>query len=185
MKKTSKKICIRESKTHGKGLFALRNIKKSEIIFIIKGKKVNFLINNKKQAGIAGFNWIGFGKNKWIDSTNYGLYLNHSCDPNSAIKGKVTVVAIRNIKKGEEITFDYSLNEADIFWHIKCYCGSKNCRKIIKSIQFLPKKTFVKYISHIPKYFKQVFKKFNVSNFKNLKDLQVKWVDFIKKDFSV
>src|SRR3989338_3663068 len=185
MKEISKKIYVKESKTHGKGIFALKNIKKGETIFIIKGKKINFLINNKKQAEIAGFNWIGFGKNEWIDPTNYGLYLNNSCNPNSAIKGRVVVIAIRNIKKGEEITFDYSLKEADIFWHIKCHCGSRNCRKTIKSIQFLPYKIFNKYKLHIPEYFKKVFKKFNISNFKNLKDLQNEWISFIKKDFSV
>ena len=179
------KIYIGKSKLHGKGLLVSRNIKKGEVVFIIKGKKVNFLINNKKQAKIAGLNWVGVGKNEWIDPINHCVFFNHSCNPNSAIKGRVVVVAIRNIKKGEEITFDYSLNEADIFWHIKCHCGSKNCRKVIKSIQFLPQETFTKYISYIPKYYKRVFAKFNVSNFKNLKELRTEWIDFIKEGFSV
>jgi len=138
------KIYIGKSKLHGKGLLALKNIKRGEVIFIIKGKKINFLINNKTRAKMAGWNWIGYGKNTWIDPVNYGFYFNHSCRPNSAVKGKTRVVAIRDIKKNEEITFDYSLSEADIFWHIKCDCGSKNCRKIIRSIQFLPRKIFTK-----------------------------------------
>src|SRR3989344_3628683 len=125
------KIYIGKSKLHGKGLLASRDIKRGETVFTIKGKKVKFLIDSEKQAKIAGLNWIGWGKNVWIYPVNYGLYFNHSCNPNSAIKGKVTVVALRNIEKDEEVTFDYSLNEADIFWHIKCNCGSKNCRKII------------------------------------------------------
>jgi len=179
------KIYIGESKLHGKGLFASRDIKKGEIIFIIKGKKINFLIHNKKQAKIAGFNWIGFSKNMWINPVHYGLYYNHSCEPNSAIKGRVTVVAIRNIKKGEEITFDYSLNEADIFWYIKCSCGSKSCRKTIKSIQFLHPKKFEKHKSCIPKDFRKIYEKFKSSEFENPKELEAGWVDFIKKDFNV
>src|SRR3989344_3254230 len=175
------KIHIGKSKLHGKGLIASGNIKKNETIFVIKGKKIKFLINNKRQAKIAGLNWIGWGKNTWINPVNFGLYFNHSCDPNSAIKGKVTVMALRNIKKNEEVTFDYSLDEADIFWQIKCYCGAKNCRKVIRSIQFLPRPIFNRYVSYIPKYFEQVFKKFNISNFKNPEALRSNWVDFIEK----
>jgi hypothetical protein len=179
------KIYVGKSKMHGKGLFAKRNIKKGEIVFIIKGKKVNFLISDKKRAEIAGFNWIGWGKNTWVDPVNYGIYFNHSCEPNTGIKGRVTVVALHNIKKDEEVTFDYSLNESDIFWHIKCYCNSKNCRKIIKSIQFLPHKIFNKQKNHIPKYFQRVFKKFNISNFQSYKELETKWLNFIKSGFNV
>ncbi len=179
------KIYIGKSKLHGKGIFAKRDIKKGEIVFLIKGQKIKFLINNEKQAKIAGLNWVGIGKNEWIDPIKHCIYFNHSCEPNSAIKGKVTVVALRNIKKGEEVAFDYSLNEADIFWHIKCNCGSKNCRKIIKPIQFLSHKIFPKHVSHVLKYYKQVFKKFHVSNFKKQKDFKEKWVSFIKTDSSV
>jgi len=179
------KAYIGKSKLHGKGIYALKDIKKGEIIFNIKGKKVIFLINDKKQAKIASFNWIGIGKNVWIDPIGLGLFFNHSCDANSVISGKVQVVAIRNIKKDEEITSDYSLTETDIFWHIKCTCGSKNCRKIIKSIQFLPENIFKKYANYIPKYFKSIYNRFKKSNFENEKDMQKQWVDFIMKDFSI
>jgi len=185
MKNNSKKIYIRKSKTHGKGIFANKKIKGGEIIFIIKGKKINFLIDNKRQAEIAGMNWIGFDKNIWIDPTKYGLFINHSCNPSSIIRGKVTVVALRNLKKGEEITADYSLNEADIFWKFKCHCHEKNCRGIIRSIQFLPPETFNKYKKYIPKYFQSVYKKFNLSKFKNYESLQNEWISFIKKGFRV
>ncbi len=41
------------------------------------------------------------------------------------------IFASQDIKKGEEITFDYSSTEADPYWKMKCKCGSFNCRKII------------------------------------------------------
>ena len=185
MKKGSKKIYVIESKIHNKGIFAVKNIKRCEIVFIIKGKKIKFLIDNEERAKIAGLNWIGIGKNEWINPVNHGLFINHSCNPNSAILGRVAVVATRNIKKGEEVTFDYSFSEADIFWHVKCRCGNKNCRKIIKSIQFLPHKIFTQYKNSAPKYFQKVYEKFNVSNFKNKQEFRGKWVNFIKKDFNV
>lgn len=170
---------------HGKGIFAKRDIQKGEIVFLVKGRKIKFLIDSEKQAKIAGLNWVGMGKNEWIDPTKYCVYFNHSCNPNSEIKGKVTVLALRNIKKGEEVTFDYSLSEADIFWHIRCHCNNKNCRKIIRSIQFLPRKIFNQDISSIPKYFQYIYKKFNASSFSNKQELQKKWIGFIEKGFNV
>lgn len=174
-----------KSKLHGKGVFATKDIKKGETIFILEGKKVKFLINNEHQANIAGMNWVGYDKNTWIDPIHFSVYLNHFCTPNSFIKGKKKIAARFDIKKGEEITIDYSLNEGDIFWEMPCHCGAKNCRKIIKSIQFLPLKTFEENINFIPRYFQKVYKKFNISNFKNYSELKTKWIDFISKGFSV
>ena len=179
------KIHIGKSKLHGKGLLASRDIKKGEIIFIIKGKKINFLIDSKQKAQKAGLNWIGWGKNKWIDPARYALYFNHSCEPNSGIRGKVTIVALCNIKMGEEVTFDYSLNESDVFWHIRCNCGSKSCRKTIRSVQFLPPETFRERVHSIPKYFQNVYKRYNAYRFKSQEELKIKWVGFIAKGFSV
>ena len=41
------KIYIEKSKLHGKGIFARRDIKKGETVFVMKGNKIKFLINNK------------------------------------------------------------------------------------------------------------------------------------------
>ena len=82
------KIYIGKSKLHGKGLLASRDIKRGETVFTIKGKKVKFLIDSEKQAKIAGLNWVGVGKNEWIDPINHCVFFNHSCNPNSAIKGR-------------------------------------------------------------------------------------------------
>ena len=174
------KIYISKSKLHGKGIFTSKDVKKNETLFIIKGKKINFLINNRTEANKAGLNWIGYDKNTWIDPISYGLYINHSCNPNSAIEGRLKVVALKDIKKDEELTFDYSLNEADIFWKFKCTCGSKNCRKVIQSIQFLPTTVIKKYNAYIPTYFLKVYNKFRLLNFKSSKELEKSWVNFIK-----
>lgn len=52
-------------------------------------------------------------------------YVDHSCEPNTKAKNHRDV-AIRNIKKGEEITSNYSKNSLMPF---KCKCGSKKCRE--------------------------------------------------------
>lgn len=178
------KIYKRKSKLHGVGLFASRDIKKGEVVLVVRGERIKFLIDNSNKAKIAELNWFGLSKNTWIGvSNNLCDFINHSCNPNVGIKGKVTLIAINDIKKEEEITLDYSLNESDIFWSMRCNCGNKNCRKVIKSIQFLPKETFKKYKKYIPSYFQAIFSKFNISKFKDINDQKINWVNFLKTNF--
>lgn len=153
-----KHIYHTKSKINGLGVFAGENIKKGEVIQYIKGE-AKFLAIKNKEDSLSYPNWIGIGKNKWIDPNYPNQYLNHSCEPNSGIKGKVTMVALKDIKEGEEITIDYSIIEGDDLWEMKCNCGNKNCRQIIRSVQFLPEKVFKKYLPYIPKYFKDIHTK--------------------------
>lgn len=157
-----KNINIKNSLIDGNGLFARRDLKKGETIAIIRGRVVDFIVVDTKTS-LSGPNWIGIGKNKWVDPYHTFENINHSCDPNAGIKGTKTVVARKNIKKDEEITIDYSITEADILWKLdkKCRCGSHFCRGIIRSIQFLPLKIFKSYLPYISKYFQQAYYKHN------------------------
>lgn len=148
----SKKVYIGTSKIHGRGVIAKKNIKKGEIVFIVKGKKRFLKVHNEKEA-LCGDCWIGIGKNTWIDPVGYGRYLNHSSKPNCGIKGTVTVRAMRNIKTGEEITIDYSTTEQEPLWWLKDSVTGKK----ISSIQFLPKDKFLSYLPYIPKHFQKVY----------------------------
>ncbi|CAI0609229.1 unnamed protein product [Linum tenue] len=69
---------------------------------------------------------------------NLGRFINHSCDPNCrtekwVVDGEICIglFALRNIKKDEELTFDY--NYVRVFGAAakKCYCGSAQCRGYI------------------------------------------------------
>ncbi len=160
MKKELKKFYAGLSKIHNKGIFASRNIKRSEIVDILRGKIINWVVKDKKTSQ-AGPNWIGLGENKWIDPLYPFDSINHSCNPNLGIKNSRIAVALKDIIKGEELLLDYSTTESDQLWKLdkKCKCSSKNCRKIIKSIQYIPKKVFDSYMPYIPKYFQRVYMK--------------------------
>ena len=58
-------------------------------------------------------------------------YINHRCAPNTfmrTIAGDRYVVALREIRPGEEITYDYCINgDGDTVWD--CSCGSPECRR--------------------------------------------------------
>jgi SET domain-containing protein len=62
--------------------------------------------------------------------TNTAKYINHSCDPNcevDIIKGKIWIIAIKDIKKGDELSYDYGFGYDADFRQFPCKCGSKNC----------------------------------------------------------
>ena len=40
---------------------------------------------------------------------------------------------MKNIRRGEEVTFDYSTSEGENGWYLICHCENKNCRRIIGS----------------------------------------------------
>jgi len=60
------------------------------------------------------------------------------------------IVAMRDIQRGEEITWDYEMTENHPWWRMKCECGNKNCRKVIGSYDNMPqvvRDTYKGYIS--------------------------------------
>lgn len=64
------------------------------------------------------------------------LFVNHSCDPNAGFNGQIFMVAMRDIKKDEEIVYDYAMlmhanKRSNSYFKMKCKCGSKMCRGFI------------------------------------------------------
>lgn len=123
-------IIVKKSKIHRKGVFANRDFKKGEVILkwdtsykLIK-EEVDKLPEKEKI-------YVSYFKGKYILMQPPEKYVNHSCDANTTAKNFCDV-AKRDIKKGEEITGDYSeeLLPGEV---IKCNCGSKKCRGVIKA----------------------------------------------------
>ena len=123
-------IIVKESKIDGKGVFASRNFKKGEIVVKwdisrqLTKEEVDKLSGNEKR-------YVAYMEGKYILMQPPARYVNHSCDANT-YADNFCDIAKRNIKKGEEITGDYA--EEDIPGQsFECKCGSKNCRRIIKT----------------------------------------------------
>lgn len=113
----------------GLGLFAGEDIKKGEMIVEYIGNILNKEEADKKVSSQYLFE---ITRNKTIDGTprwNTARYANHSCDGNAESdvkKGRVFMSAIKNIKEGEEITYDYG--EEFVEEHIApygCNCTAK------------------------------------------------------------
>ena len=119
-------IIIKKSKISGKGVFARRDYKEGEVVLKWKPKVI-------KESEISELpkkllNYIEKSGNKYYLMQPPEKYVNHSCEPNTMVKNDCDV-AIRNIKKREEITSDYSGQGFESF---ECSCGSRKCKKVIK-----------------------------------------------------
>lgn len=153
-----KHIYHAKSGIEGLGLRIGDDAKRGDIIFRFTGP-LKFKVNKTEKDALDNPDWVGVAKDQWIDPDKPYKFINHSCNPNVGIKGKVTVVALKKIKEGDEITIDYSTIEGDTRWQMKCLCGEKNCRKIIRSMQFLPEGQYQKYLPYISTYFKKLYAK--------------------------
>ncbi|MFA5211347.1 MAG: SET domain-containing protein-lysine N-methyltransferase [Patescibacteria group bacterium] len=124
---------IKKSKIEGKGVFANRNFKKGETVVkwdtsIVLNEEETKKLSKNEQRYIFPF------RNKFLLQQSPARYVNHSCNPNTKVVNNSSDVAILDIKKGDEITSDYSLffTPDEV---MKCNCGSKNCKKILKYIK--------------------------------------------------
>lgn len=89
---------VKDSGIHGKGLFSKRAIKKDTVIGRLEGKPC-------KNDGPHVL-WMNEGKDKF-KVTNDLKFINHSKKANVAYYDDFTVVALKNIKKGDELVHDY------------------------------------------------------------------------------
>ena len=147
---------VGKSKISGRGVFATKDLPGGAFIVSMKGRLVRR--EYRKRGDYEGEeNFVPVALNWWVDPRPPLRYINHSCDPNTGFKSPRRVYALRNIKKGEEITLDYSTIEYFEPWDMPCSCGSKNCRKIIRSIEHLPPRTFRTYFPYIPLFLRRFY----------------------------
>lgn len=136
------KLEIKDSTIEGKGIFTKVPIKKDEKLMInIDPQPVEVheftdeeFEKFREDCTQKGLQWdsvsLGGGMHRAAISdrdSNPENYGNHSCDPN--LSGDH--VALRDIEPGEELTVDYA-QFSDVSWSMKCHCGSKDCKGIVK-----------------------------------------------------
>ena len=130
----SPKTEVRESKIHGRGLFATADIAKDEIVAVKGGHIISRKELREKVTPRLGPVEIQIDDNLFIAPVTDEerelsmLYSNHSCDANVGIRGEITFVAMRDIPAGEELTHDWATTDDDDEYSVKCNCGAPNCR---------------------------------------------------------
>jgi SET domain-containing protein len=132
----SPKTEVRESKIHGRGLFAIVDIAKDQIVAVKGGHIVDRKTLRQDIAPRLGPVEIQIDDDLFIAPVTEEerelsmLYSNHSCNPNLGMRGEITFVAMRDIRAGEELMHDWAMTDDDDY-SLECNCGAPDCRKVL------------------------------------------------------
>jgi len=146
---------LKRSSIHNVGIFAKNDIATGTRIIEYVGEKItakegkrraesstDIHHNDQKSGAVYVFE---LNQRHSIDGNvpyNTARHINHSCDPNSQtdiIRGKIWIIAIKDIKKGEEITYNYSYDFNDDYKDHPCRCGTERCVGFILNEESWPK----------------------------------------------
>lgn len=137
------RFVARRSPIHGTGVFALRAIAKGERIVEYKGRLITEAAADRRypdDESKPAHTFLFLLENGMVIDANRdgnsARWLNHSCAPNCETEedeGRVFIHAIRAIRPGEELVYDYNLVLDEPLTkalrnRYRCLCGARNCR---------------------------------------------------------
>ncbi len=140
---TRRRFTVRNSPIHGRGVFALTHIQKGTRLIEYKGELITDAEADRRYADLHENSphtmLFSVDGGLVIDATRRGnsaRWINHSCAPNCEIDEKnsrVFIDARRDIRPGEELTYDYNLQLGEPHTRAArrahaCFCGSQRCR---------------------------------------------------------
>jgi carboxylesterase len=125
---------VRPSTIHTSGAFAPSAYASGEHVHTMGGRRVG-RVQAAVEIALGRLRMddpLQIGHSTYIALDDISVRLNHSCDPNTAIRNEADVFALRDIRLGEELTFDYSMTVwPQLYtsrWQMPCNCGASNCR---------------------------------------------------------
>lgn len=124
------RLVARRSPVHGWGIFAGEEIPARRRLIEYTGERISAeeVVRRSVRPHVYHF-WIGPGRA--LDGAVGGSgaeFINHSCEPNVVARlhgGRIWMVSLRRLAKGEELLFDYQLTGREL---IPCHCGAAGCR---------------------------------------------------------
>jgi hypothetical protein len=145
---SNRRIQVRRSGVHGKGVFALQDIAEGETLIEYVGEVISWDEAQDRHPHDPNDPnhtfYFHVNEDKVIDALHGGnssRWINHSCDPNCEAdeqNERIFIKALRNIKAGEELNYDYGLiidepYTKKLLAEYPCWCGAKNCRGTLLS----------------------------------------------------
>ena len=142
-KTNGRRIQVRRSGVHGKGVFALVKLARDEPIIEYKGDVITWkeaLRRHPHDPKDPDHTFYFHVDDKHVIDAKVGgnaaRWINHACQPNceaDEIGGRVFIKALRAIKPGEELYYDYGLIIDERYTpklkkQFACRCGTKGCR---------------------------------------------------------
>jgi uncharacterized protein len=124
------RLITRSSDIHAAGCFTLEDVPKGTVVLEYTGERITKEEGDRRYDGRSFTYLFGIGNGKIvIDGHGMAMFVNHSCDPNcevDEIDGRIFIKTRRNLRAGDELTYDYWLYDGDD--EAPCHCGSKRCR---------------------------------------------------------
>jgi hypothetical protein len=143
-RKPYRRISVRRSNIHGKGVFATTFIPEGSRIIEYKGRRISEAEADRKYGDDESpHTFLFLLDNEIVIDANYdgnsARWINHSCDPNCEANeedGRLYIEALRDIRAGEEFTYDYNLTLDERHTPAlkrahACGCGTRKCRGTI------------------------------------------------------
>ena len=142
-KATGKRIQTRRSGVHGRGVYALVDLAEGETLIEYTGERITWdeaLRRHPHDPQDPHHTFYFHIDDGQVIDAKYGgnssRWINHSCDPNCVADeedGRVFIRALRPIRAGEELFYDYGLVIDEPYTkklkaQFPCWCGSANCR---------------------------------------------------------
>jgi hypothetical protein len=135
-------LMISRSGIHGEGCYTTSVIRRGTRIIEYTGELISNQEADKRYDGREITYLFGLSNGRRvIDGNGVAALINHSCEPNCVaeeIRGRVWISAIRDIHRGEELTYDYNLYDGE--GDVPCRCGARKCRGSLYSVQEIAKR---------------------------------------------
>ncbi|RJG04734.1 SET domain-containing protein-lysine N-methyltransferase [Noviherbaspirillum cavernae] len=134
---------VRDSRIHGRGVFAARKIAAGTQIIEYEGERVSWKEadrrHNASNPDSTHTFFFSLESGRVIDGGSQGndaRWINHACAPNCEAREenkRIFIYALRDIKRGEELNYDYGLvlderHTAKLKRSYQCLCGAATCR---------------------------------------------------------
>jgi len=131
-RRTPPRLLVQSSAIHAAGCITLDPVRKGQRILEYNGPHLAKGLADIRYAERIVTYLFGVGEgDEVIDGFGTGMFLNHSCAPNCEsedIRGRIFVIASRDIDAGEELLYEYNLYDSDLADTCDCYCGAPHCR---------------------------------------------------------
>lgn len=128
---------VREIQSGYRGLFATRDMPPNTKIQRFVGPVMHYDQVPREEKSHANLYSNGM---QFLVPTSDARMMNHSCDPNCDLDDQLYAYTIKEVKKGEELTFIYNnLSEGEDFqdlywdplWTFECQCGAPDCQGMV------------------------------------------------------
>jgi hypothetical protein len=117
-------------KKGGFGVFADLPVEQGELLVVWGGEVIN-AEELQRLPAITQRHSIQVEENLYlapVAPAEPADFVNHCCNPNAGMSGQIALVAMREIKVGEEVCYDYAMSDGSPYDEFECACGTPDCR---------------------------------------------------------